>query len=818
MYSNIRLLDCINFPDKLVEKAMELGLKGIAITDHEALGSHMEIDRIQERLRQEGSDFKVARGNEIYLCDTRDKGQKYYHYILIAKDAIGHKMLRKLSSISWMNSYYDRGLERVPTLKSELAAIIQEFGKGHLIGSNACLGGQLPTLILERAKAHDEGRFADEKALYQQILDFVFWNKGLFGDDFYLEVQPARTEEQMLVNKVMKGIGQYCGVKLIVTTDAHYLRPEDREIHKVYLNSKGGEREVDSFYRYAYLQTTEEVIENLEGTGLDYEELEKNTWEIYDKLEYYSLAKPQHVQEIEVPAYPKEPEDEHFYDVERYPTLDYLRHSDNLQERYWVNYCQEQLVERGLNSEAYVARLEEEADIKHYIGQKLGTCLFAYPIFLQHYIDLFWECGSTVAPGRGSAGSGLNHFLLGVSQIDPLKWELPFFRYLNKERYALPDIDIDLAPSKRGLIFSKIREERGELGCVQVCTYGTETTKSAIGTVARGMGIDNDIAQYMTSLIPSERGQLWSLHDVIHGNPDKGRKPVQKFLKEANKHPGLLKAVCGIEGLIRQRGIHASGVIFYGEDPFEDGCFMKATNGAMVTQFSLADSEQNGNVKYDFLVTEVQDVVTQTLELLQKHDKIDSRMTLREAYDEHLHPDVLPLEDKKLWDALLNGDIVKCFQFEGVVGSQALKKLRPHSVEEMATCNSIMRLMAPEKGAEQPMDRYARLKANIQEWYGEMERYGLTKEEQKVLEKYCLGSYGTPAQQEDIMMMLMDEDICGFSLTESNDARKLISKKKVNEIPKLKEKVLSKAKSKNLGEYLWNELIKLQLGYSFSVA
>lgn len=350
-----------------------------------------------------------------------------------------------------------------------------------------------------------------------------------------------------------------------------------------------------------------------------------------------------------------------------------------------------------------------------------------------------------------------------------------------------------------------------------MCTYGTETTKSAIATVARGMGIDNDISQYMTSLIPQERGFLWPLADVVNGNKEKDRKPVKQFLSEASKYPGFIEAAMGIEGVIKQRGIHASGVIFYDDDPYEDGCFMKATNGAITTQFSLHDAEAMGNVKYDFLVTEVQDVITQTIELLQKYGKIEPELSLREAYDKYLHPYTLPLDDDKLWDALNSGKIVKLFQLETVVGRETVKKLKPRNVFELATCNSVMRLMAPEKGAEQPTDRYARMKANIQDWYDEMDEWGLTKQEQKVLEKYCLSSYGTPAQQEDIMLILMDEDICGFTLGEANAAKKILAKKQVDKIAELGEKILTKAKSKNLGGYLWNVIIKLQLGYSFSV-
>lgn len=159
-------------------------------------------------------------------------------------------------------------------------------------------------------------------------------------------------------------------------------------------------------------------------------------------------------------------------------------------------------------------------------------------------------------------------------------------------------IDIDICPSKRELIFEKIREERGKLGCVQVCTYGTETTKSAVKTACRGYrseafpnGIDVDIAEYMSSLIPQERGFLWPLEDVINGNKEKGRKPVVRFLQEVNKYPGLIDIMINIQGLINHRGVHASGVNFYGEDPFETACFMKAKSGAITTQYSLHDAE-----------------------------------------------------------------------------------------------------------------------------------------------------------------------------------------------------------------------------------
>lgn len=433
-YSNLRLLDCINKPKDLVYYAAEIGLAGICLTDHESLGASVELDKLQKEIKEQYPNFKIGKGNEIYLTDTRDSGQKYWHFILIAKDTTGHKMLRELSSTAWMNSYYDRGLERVPTLKSELSDIINKYGKEHLIASTACLGSEIDYHILGIDEAEQVGDKVSKKEHYQAIIDYVAFCQNLFGEDFYLEVQPAQSKEQIIVNKRMPAIGKHFGIKLIVTTDAHYLREEDREIHKAYLNSKNGEREVDSFYKYAFLQTTEQVIENLQGTGLDYEELEKNTLEIYDKIEEYSFERPQQVPRVKVKNYPKSK------GILGYEVLDSLYESDDEQERYWVNECVNKLHELELDNDVYLSRLEEEADIQKHIGEELHTCIFAYPIFLQHYIDLFWECGSTVGAGRGSACSGLNHYLLGVTQLDPIKHDLPYWRFLNKERIELPKL------------------------------------------------------------------------------------------------------------------------------------------------------------------------------------------------------------------------------------------------------------------------------------------------------------------------------------------------------------------------------------------
>jgi DNA polymerase-3 subunit alpha len=834
-YSNIRLLDCINKPENLISRAQEIGLSGICITDHEALCSHIKVNLIAKELQEKNPEFKIGLGNEIYLTDTRETGLDYWHFILIAKDAVGHKQLRKLSTWAWLNAYQDHGL-RVPTLKSDLENIVKS-DPGHLIATSACIGGELSKNVLEMEKARRIGDMQTAEECKQNIIKFVLWCKDVFQDDFYIECAPGASHDQVVVNKKLIELAPQFGCKMVIGTDAHYLKKEDRYVHKTYLNSKDGDREVDAFYEYSYLQTEEQIKENLAPSIVDsYEQMCQNSMEIYDKIEFYDLTHPQVIPSVEVKDYPKD-DKQPDYIKEKYPILSSMKNSDDIYERYWVNQCCDKLQEKDLYCDEYLSRLEEEADIKKTVGEKLGTNMFSYPITLQHYVDMFWECGSLVGAGRGSSCSGLNHYLLGITQLDPIKWDLPFWRYLNKERIELGDIDLDLCPSKRPAILRRIKDERGKnfnadiddlsrknLGCTLIATYGTEGTKSAILTACRGYrsadypdGIDVDEAQYIASLVPIERGFLWSIDDVMYGNKEKGRQPVNMFQVEVQQYPGLFDIIKGIEGIINKRSSHASGVIFQDEDPYKFGCYMKTPKGEIITQYDLHDAEAAGMTKYDFLVTEVEDKLCQTIKFLQEYGEIEKDLSLREIYDKYFHPEVLPIEDKETWENIQKGGILSMFQFDSDVGSQAIAKIQPKTMLELTDSNGLMRLMTAEKGAETPMEKYVRFKNNIKLWYQEMAAAGLTQAEQDALKPYFEPSYGVPPSQEQLMRMLMDEHICNFSLKDANDARKIVGKKQMNRIPELREKIMTQATSPNLGMYVWKCGVGPQMGYSFSV-
>ena len=433
-YSNLRLLDSINKVKPLIDRAIEIGLSGIAITDHECLSAAPEANFYAQEILTKYPDFKVALGNEIYLTPNREMGQKYYHFILIAKNKTGFKALRELSSRAWMASYWDRGMERVPVTYAELYEIVKKYPNS-LIATTACLGGQVSSQLLNLIKAEKHNDIQGQQEIRKNINGFLIWCKHLFGDDFYIECAPGQSTEQILVNRRLKSLAAAFKCKMVLGSDAHYLKKEDRYVHKAYLNSKNGEREIDSFYEYAYLQDENDIKENIAPSELNYNELVNNSYEIYNKIENYSIAHTQTIPKVKVKDYPKENEElknknhngVRFFN-DKYPTLANMKKSENIYERYWVNECINKLDELHLYNNKYLSRLEEEADIKKTISEKLETNMFRYPITLQHYVDIFWECGSTVGAGRGSSCSGLNHYLLGVTQLDPIKWDLPFWR------------------------------------------------------------------------------------------------------------------------------------------------------------------------------------------------------------------------------------------------------------------------------------------------------------------------------------------------------------------------------------------------------
>lgn len=321
---------------------------------------------------------------------------------------------------------------------------------------------------------------------------------------------------------------------------------------------------------------------------------------------------------------------------------------------------------------------------------------------------------------------------------------------------------------------------------------------------------------YLSSLIKSERGFLYTLNDTVYGNKDKGREINHVFVKEIKKYPGLLEIMMGIEGLIDKRTRHAAGVVI--SENITDYCsIMRTPSREIISSYSLYPLEDAGLIKWDFLVTDACSKITTAINMLQKYNEISKNLSLKEAYYTYFSPDVIDRNNKKLWDRIDDNTVMDLFQFNTGVGLQAIQKIQPRNVVELAAANAVMRLQA-EKGGENPLDRFHRLKNNIKEWYNEMRiTYKLTEKEINILKPYYEPYYGCVCLQETLMELLMDKNICNFSLAEANKARKVVSKKQMTKIPELKEKVFNSIENKLFAQYVWDTGIKPQLGYSFSL-
>lgn len=584
--------------------AHQLGMAGIALTDHECLCGHLKWLKAEEQLKKDGKlpeTFKAALGNEIYLVEDRNNIEKYWHYILIAKNNEGHRALRELSSTAWYYGFNSRGMMRVPTQMNELEAIVKKYPNS-LIATNACIGGIVGNRVIALSRAEQKENNENEiNTLKKEINDFILWNKKLFGDDFYCEIAAGQSSDQRRFNERIKSIARAYDLKIVVGSDAHYLTAKERPLHKAYLNSKEGEREIDQFYYDAHMMDNDEAYENLKDFYSEEEFIQmcNNSMEIYNKIEGYDLCHKPIIPEAKVKEYPVL-EEYRDIDLKQYPVIKKIL-KGNIQERYWINQCLTNLYEKKLVNQEYLKRLEIEADVIYTIGEKIDDCLFKYFNTFQSLIDIFWDCGSIIPPGRGSSVCYLSNYLMGITQLDPVKLDLPYFRFLNKERVELPDIDVDVSPSKRKAIFEVIRQQRGEINLLQVATFGTEGTRQAIASAGRGYrseeypdGLDVETTQYLSGLIPQERGFLPSIHEVIYGSEEKGKRPIQAFIDEVNKYPGLLEIIEGIEGLVCRRGEHASGVMIYNNSPFETNAIMRSPNGDLTTQFELHDSDQMG--------------------------------------------------------------------------------------------------------------------------------------------------------------------------------------------------------------------------------
>lgn len=456
---------------------------------------------------------------------------------------------------------------------------------------------------------------------------------------------------------------------------------------------------------------------------------------------------------------------------------------------------EEGLFEKKVNvDQVILERLEEELDILWFISERLKQPMSAYLNLCRQIIDLTWKV-SLVACGRGSACGFYINYLLGITQVNPFDYDLWCQRFLNKERAEMPDIDFDSQPERTAEIIQILRDEYGEDNVLNCATFKTESLKSAILSCGRGFGFNNDEMQGLAAMVPAHRGKTYTLEQCLKGDEKEGFEPVQGFEEKIKSYPGLFEAVEKIEGLPTNASIHASALYIFNNGYLAHNSLMRAPNGTKITAFSMHDSDDMGALKMDLLRTDAMSKMAKCLELLLKDKQIQWQGSLRATYDKYIHPDVLDYTNPKMWDDIAGNRIANLFQFETPQGSVAVKKAQPKSVAEMGEVNAIMRLQGT---GEQPIDRYMRFHNNIQEWYDEMDAAGLTQHEQDILKKYVGKSFGVSGTQEVMMKIVMDPEISGFTLGESNRLRKGTSKKLKAVIDEMKELYYKKGLTENV--------------------
>lgn len=828
--SNIRLLDSLNKVDDLIQTASDYGLQGVAITDHESIGNSLKATLAVKKKKEQGKipkDFKLILGNEIYLVESLEEVRdnyvpgvtKYPHFLLLARSAKGHEGLRVLSSKAWEQGFMQNGMWRVPTTMAFLEETMKEY-KGEIIAGSACLGSSLSIYIL--GNELDKAR------------KFIKWCIKVFGKEcFYLEMQPSNNEEQKKVNKQLVKFSEEFGLDLIITNDVHYLRPEDADIHEAFLNAKDGDREVKSFYESTYIHTNEEIREKM--TEVDDEVITKafeNTLKIGEMVEEYSLEKETVIPRIELPKF----ELRHIFKkgYGKYEYIKNMAYSDDYQDRYLLYLIEQGFLEKipykDMPQEKfyeYVSRIDIELKQLWEMSKKLNQAMSSYYVTVSKIAELIWgddECnnsreeGSLLGVGRGSASSFLINFLTGITSIDPLKYdlELPYWRHLDSGMSDVSslDVDLDISPDKREFVFDRIKKSFGEDRVIQVSTYGTEKSKSAVQTACRGLGYDLSVGRYLASLIPFHRGENHTISECLYGDKEKGIKPVKEFINEIEKYPRLKETALKIEGLIKQRGVHPGGVLVLNESYTKSNALMRAPNGTPVTQYNLDDSQATGSIKYDILSIDGNSKLQESLNLLLDNGEVEWQGSLRKTFEKYFHPNAIDVEDENLYNLASSGEVPDLFQFSTQIGSSTIQKAKPSNLIELSASNSLMRLQSDS--GEQPIDTFVRFKEDISQWYDEMSEYELNNEEVKLMENHLLKLNGVADTQESVMLMAMDENIAGFTIAEATQLRKTIAKNDDELLQRTKDLFYEKGKSqgsrKELLDYVWNVQIGRMLG------
>ena len=832
VHSSYSVLDGMSSISGLVDKAVKSGMHALALTDHGNMFGIKEFynvckkkngplkDKItvlerklkdpetgeeeKEDIRKEIELTKLKMikpifGSEVYVAqrsryDKEDKGDRSgYHLVLLAKNETGYRNLCRLVSNGWIQGFYYR-----PRIDHDLLA---KYSEG-LIATSACLGGEI----------HKNIEAGDLAAAERAIL----WYKKVFGDDYYLELQRHKTDKpgadtqtyvkQELQNKELIALARKTNTKLIASNDVHFVEEDHADAHEhLICLSTGKDLDDPTRMRYTkqeWLKTPEQMAEIF----ADIPECLENTLEIANKVEFFKLESAPMMPVFPIPAeFGTEEDYRQRYDEgtlreEFGEAFDRIGGYDKaIRIKLDADYLTK-LTYQGAERR-YGANLNDETreriDFELDVMKKMGFP--GYFLIVQDFIQAARDMNISVGPGRGSAAGSVVAYCLKITNIDPMKYDLLFERFLNPDRISLPDIDIDFEDDKRGQIMRWVTEKYGKKRVANIVTYGTMGTKSAIKDVARVQKLPLSEADRLTKLIPG-RFPNDENDKEIKVNLTNCFKYVSE-LRDArdSNDPTLantLKYAEMLEGTVRQTGVHACGLIIGADDlinlvPLSTAVDKETKEDKVITQFEGTVIEDVGLVKMDFLGLKTLSIIKDTLVNIKKSKGID------------IDIDNIPIDDKKTYKLFSKGDTVGVFQFESAGMQKYLKELKPTKFEDLIAMNALYR--------PGPMDYIPQF---IRRKHGqEPIEYAFP-----VMEKRLNDTYGITVYQEQVM--LLSRDLAGFTRGQSDELRKAMGKKLKDKMESLHEKFLQGAQKNGYSdveklEQIWSDWAKFA-SYAFN--
>jgi len=787
VHTQYSLLDGAASIEGLFDKALGDNMPALAITDHgNMFGAFKFVSQAWKKTKvigkdKEGKDILVPIVKPIVGCEfyvvkdrhlkqfTKEAKDQRFHQVLLAKNAIGYQNLIKLTSLGYIEGMYSK----YPRIDKEL---ILKYHEG-IIATTCCIGAHVPQTILHQDEAAAEKEFK--------------WWLDIFGEDYYIEIQRHQIPEQEIINAQLLKFAKKYKVPVIATNDSHYINEDDANAHDILLCINTGEKQAtpgfDDFvndeiqiknrrFKFPNNEFYFKTQEQMTALFSDIPESIDNTNAIVDKVEVLNLKK-----DILLPAFPI-PKEFQIHKEANMNQWELLKH----------------LTWEGANNRypEITTEIQERIDFELFTIRTMGFA--GYFLIVSDFIQAGRNMGVFVGPGRGSAAGSVVAYCIGITNIDPIKYQLLFERFLNPDRKSMPDIDTDFDDEGRQKVIDYVVDKYGKEQVAQIVTYGTMAAKSSIKDVARVMDLPLSESNLLAKLVPDKPGT--ELNRCLHAplTVKEGEKSLAeregyqpedidnvKKLREIYKGNDLRAAVLHeaerLEGSIRNTGIHAAGIIIAPSDLTEIMPVATAKDSTLwVTQIEGSVIEEAGVLKMDFLGLKTLSILKTALELIKQNHGISIDL------------DLIPLDDAKTFNLYQRGETNATFQFESVGMQKHLRDLKPDKFADLIAMNALYR--------PGPM---AYIPNFIERKHGrELIKYDLP-----VMEEILSDTYGITVYQEQVM--LLSQKIAGFTKGDADVLRKAMGKKQKSVLDKMKAQFVSGAVKnghpENVLEKVWTD-------------